>query len=324
MAGSPVYENWQTHRSGETSGTLFEFPLYSDSDGIPEMRSHLGPYQVLRSLREVPVLQDCPALILRITSHVWTEHGQTGSSIPDEFASLLSLLSGTRLAAGGNYTRRWGFNDDPLGQPIYTHDTLIVPKSPLLMSYSVLPQLSKRRGLDQSLLRGFPDLSASQSLVVTKAARLYQTALWYAETQQEYSWLMLVSAIETAAAFWQRHRLSPEEQLGELRPTLRDLLLSAGGKELLEAAAAELADYMGATRKFVSFVTNFAPEHIAGMEQPERALREIYAARSKALHSGVAIPRKLPLTLEGFEQVTRDSLIHWWKSLGSAEARKAD
>jgi hypothetical protein len=89
MTGSPVYENWKSHWQGAESDVIFEFPLYSDADAIQELRNGLGPYKILRSLREVPTLQDCPALILRITRHSWFQHEQTLDTIPDEFASLL-------------------------------------------------------------------------------------------------------------------------------------------------------------------------------------------------------------------------------------------
>ncbi len=327
MTGSPVYENWQAHIRGGGEDVVFEFPLYSDMDAIPEVRGELGPYQILHSGREVPSLQDCPALILRIIRHEWPRHEQAGDSIPEEFASLLSLLSGTRLAAGSNYTRRFGFDDDPLGQPIFTHETMVVPKPTLFAS--VLPQVATRRGIDVLLLQSLPKLSSAESLIVAKAARLYRVALWYSESQQEFSWLMFVSALETAAGFWQKGRLSPEEQLSEMRPKLHELLLSAGGQELLQAASKELADYMGATRKFVMFVSTFAPELVSKLDEPDKTLRAVYSARSKALHSGVAIPDDLPMTLSDFEAITRNSLIAWWKSrvsvtLSEEKARRAD
>jgi len=194
MTGSPVYENWHAHRLGQQSDVIFEFPLYSDSDSIPEIRNELGPYQVLQSRREVPILQDCPSLILRVIRHGWARHEQTGEKIPDEFASLLSLLSGTRLAAGSNYTRRFGFDDDPLGQPIFSHETLVVPR-PTMWS-SNLPHVTERRGIELPLLRTFPDLSPTQSLVVAKAARLVRDDA-YEEMGAAYQ-CVLTAALDAA------------------------------------------------------------------------------------------------------------------------------
>jgi hypothetical protein len=315
VTGSPVYENWRAHCRGDASEVIFEFPLYSDTDAIQKSETISDLIKSFAPCAKRASLQDCPALILRINRHTWPRHEQTGEGIPDEFASLLSLLSGTRLAAGSNYSRRFGFDHDPLGQPVFTHETLVVPKP--AMSAVALPHIAARRGFELPLLRSFPDFSPSESLVITKAARLYRTALWYSDSQGEYTWLMLVSAIETAAAFWQKGRISPEDQLGKMRPKLRELLLSAGGQELLQAAAKELADYMGATRKFVDFVTTFSPESVAQMDRPEKVLREVYSARSKALHSGAAIPDDLPITLADFEVVARDALVGWWKTLST-------
>jgi hypothetical protein len=313
MSGSPVFENWIAAGNRQPGEVMFEFPIYSDADGVPEIRDGLGPYQVLRSLREVPSLQDCPSLILRVVRNTWSAHTQTGERIPDEFTSLLSLLSGTRLAASWNYSRRFGFDGDPLGQPIFSHETLVVPKPAL--GGENLPQVVRRGGISLALLQSFPRLTPEESLVITNAARLYRMALWYSAAQPEFTWLMLVSALETAAAFWQRRRLSPEEQLAEMRPNLRELLIASGGEELLRAAARELADYMGATRKFVGFVKTFSSIAKIQTEDGEKILRVIYGARSKALHSGIAIPPKLPLSLASFEIVCRNALLKWWNSL---------
>jgi hypothetical protein len=243
---------------------------------------------------------------LRVVYYGWNVR-----QIPDEFASLLSLLSGTRLAAGENYIRRFDFDGDPLGEPIFTHETLVVPKRWYGES---IGHLAERRGIELPLLQALPYLSPVETLTLAKAARLYRIALWYSASQEEYTWLMLVSALETAAAYWQKSRVSPEEQLQELRPRLRELLLSAGGVELLKDASAELADYMGATRKFITFVSTFLPD-VATSINKLKDLREVYGARSRALHSGTPIPTDLAMSLSDFEVVTRGALIGWWRSM---------
>ena len=311
MTGSPAYENWVTHRRNPATDVIFEFPVYSDSDGVPAVRTGLGPYEILRTKREVPTLVDCPSLLLRVKRHVWPGAERTGDEIPDELASLLSLLSGSRLAAAANYSRRFGFDDDPLGEPIHTHETLVVPKPTL--GAAVLPHVLTRRSWDPAPLLAYLELTPAESLAVAKAARLYRQALWYAEAQPEFCWLMLVSAAETAAGFWQKSHLAPEEQLQELRPQLATILLEAGGRDLLERASTELADYMGATRKFTGFIMRFGD--VAGEEPSvERAVKAVYGARSKALHSGAPIPASMPMSIEKFENLVRCALLGWWSN----------
>ena len=149
---SPVYENWKAHLREPPEKVIFEFPIYSDADGVPSIRSGLGPYEVIGTKREVPELINCPALVLRIRPHLWPDSELTGGYILDELASLLSLLSGTRLCAANNYSRRFHFyDDDPLGEPIYTHETAFVPKS--ILGGSLLPQLLTRGIGTSHLLR---------------------------------------------------------------------------------------------------------------------------------------------------------------------------
>lgn len=318
MTGSPVYENWKAYAADAESDVVFEFPLYSDTDGVHDIRSELGPYEVLRTLREVPTLQDCPSLILRVTRHKWLHNDQLGGGIPEEMASLLSLLSGTRLAAGGNYIRRFGFDGDPLGQPIFSGPAVVVPRP--TMSRINLPHVTERRGLDESLLRGLPNIGPEQSLVLAKSARLYRQALWYSDAQPEFTWLMLVSAVETAAGFWKKGRLSPEEQLRELRPNLAKLLLDTGGENLLQAVSRELADYMGATRKFIEFLSYYSLDLDRLNSRADKTLKDlrfVYGARSKALHAGTAIPDRMPIDLADFEKIARSALLGWWGDLTS-------
>jgi len=317
MSGSAVFENWKAHLNGVETDVIFEFPAYSDTDGVAEVRSDFGPYEVLSAMREIPALTDCPSVILRIRRHVWPSGDHAAGDIPSELVALLSLLSGTRLASATNYSRRFGFNGDPLGEPIHSHQAVVVPKP--IMTAPVLPHVLKRRIHDLTLIKRFIELSEEQSVMVAKASRLYQQALWYAEAQPEFCWLMLVSAVEVAAGAWRKGRLPPEDQLRELRPKVADMLLAAGGQDLLTGVAKEFADYMGATRKFVQFLTRFS-DPADQDERWEKSLKFIYGARSKALHSGAAIPQVMPLALERFERIVQASLVRWWKELPGASS----
>ena len=125
---------------------------------------------------------------------------------------------------------------------------------------------------------------------------------------------MLVSAIETAAGFWRKEKLPPAEQVRELRPKLAAILVEAGGEDLLLRASVEPADYMGATRKFVDFITQFASPN-EELNEFQKALKVIYRARSQALHSGTPVPASMPMSIAAFEAIVRNALLGWWRGL---------
>jgi hypothetical protein len=136
-----------------------------------------------------------------------------------------------------------------------------------------------------------------------RAARLYQDAIWIAEAEPALSWLLLVSALETAADRWRQSTLSTAERLRDSKP---DLVATSEARcpELLPLFADGFADSLGATRKFVDFILNFLPPppgqrpheayRVAWSPEPLKAsLRKIYDHRSKALHTGIPFPAPL-------------------------------
>ena len=85
------------------------------------------------------------------------------------------------------------------------------------------------------------------------------------------------------------------------RPELARILQEAGGDELLESVARQIAPYMGATRRFIDFMTTFLPDpptHRTGREHElsweetdlKAVFKKIYEYRSRALHSGIPFP----------------------------------
>ena len=136
-----------------------------------------------------------------------------------------------------------------------------------------------------------------------QSARMYQQALWVAESEPSFAWLLLVSAVECAANRWDRHRGSPAERLREAKPKIGSII-DDHCPDQLDAIAAELADTFGATRKFRDFILQFLPEppirrppHGLVLEWTDEALRPlintIYRHRSNALHAGIPFPASL-------------------------------
>jgi len=144
------------------------------------------------------------------------------------------------------------------------------------------------------------DRSAEQTNALIKAARQYQQAIWIADSDPSLAWLMLVSAIETAASEWSSDS-SPVEKLEIAFPKLVKLIAESKSPDLLAPVAEILKQLTGSTKRFVSFIKAFVPLPPAGRPQPylqfsfapddlQKAVKLIYGHRSKSLHSGTAFP----------------------------------
>jgi hypothetical protein len=147
----------------------------------------------------------------------------------------------------------------------------------------------------------FPKLSPDDAGALIRSARLYQDAVWIAESEPELSWIMLVSAVENAAESWCKSKATAVERLETSKPELVKLLKDAGGKELVLKVAKEIVDCLGATKKFINFILEFIPEqpkkrpsinaqHSWEHKDIEKSMRIIYGHRSKTLHGGVKFP----------------------------------
>jgi hypothetical protein len=133
-----------------------------------------------------------------------------------------------------------------------------------------------------------------------KSARSYQQALWIADTTPETAWLLLVSAIEIAAGFWDSDRMSAVEKLERSKPGLVAILRNTSDAELVAKVSEELQPLTGPTGKFISFCTTFKPDppatrpSIGQFDFANRSYKDamatIYDHRSKALHDGIPFP----------------------------------
>jgi hypothetical protein len=156
-------------------------------------------------------------------------------------------------------------------------------------------------------------LSASAAIALVKAARLYQEALWLVETETPLSWLLMVSAVETAANQWRCQKEAPAERLKDSKPVLYRYL-EVIGTDVLAAVAKEIAEVLGATSKFIGFVLEFLPPPPSARPPVgfrcswsetaiRKAMRLIYDHRSRALHDGRPFPLpmcEIPFTLPGW------------------------
>ncbi len=318
------FANWLAFVQGADAKEKWEYPLFSDAHLTGELGTDLGPYQVFNTIAGASHRDGVPSAVLRAAWHLPQDapkmeqtnttryHG--GTEI-DEITALLALELGIR-AMSGPPTRWFHSGGDPLGRPV-AFEHLISGNPSLTVSGSPsIPSLCRTVSLnDVQLLRDLPGIDPVASNPLVKAARLYQQAIWLADGDANLCWLLLVSAVETAANHWRRGTETPLERIRASRPSLESMLITAGGEQLLLAVASEIAPYMGSTKKFVDFLWAHRPEppgprppEWASLDWTERGLRDaltrVYQHRSKALHGGTPFPgpmsRILRVTNEGW------------------------
>jgi hypothetical protein len=309
--GAFAYDNWKAALSGAPERSVFEHPLFSDAHFsiVKDMKTEFGPY-LLYNTQSRGISASVPSFILRIKYYLDSEIPDLnktdtsrfhGGGIEDEVAALVSLSLRVRLKAGGLTRLFLTGGSDPKGQPFVPHED-----DPALFKrrniYPILPHVVGKHDVSESkLVDRFTDLNPVESTALVRAARLYQEALWIAEFDPKSSWLLLVSAVETAANHWRAANERAIERLRTSRPELAKLLVKVGGQEHLSQVADMIADYMGATRKFLDFLIEFMPD--APVPRPrdhdqhswestvlKKSLKTIYTWRSRALHGGTPIP----------------------------------
>jgi hypothetical protein len=301
---------------GAVPSQISEYSLYTDSRLIGEWSSPNSPHRFINLIpfpHEAGKIQE--AVTLRIS---WVVDGKRefskstdttsyhGGWATDELAALASLRLGIRLMAGGE-TRIFGaYSNDPLGTPISSRKGK--PDIFIRENRLILPSAFQESDL-QSLeaIDSLRNVSESQFIALVRSARQFQNAIWIAESEPELAWLILVSAIETAACEWASslpERSSAVDTLRHVKPDFSRQLLESGGEETVEIVANQFADTLQATKKFLNFCMEFLPEPpekrpAAHAQIPwdrkgvKKILDKIYAYRSFALHAGVPFPSPL-------------------------------
>lgn len=307
--GPRMWANWQAKRAGAPLRGMFELKLFTDAWIIAEA-SH-GPYAFLNTVPHTVRGQRfdlTPSIALRVEQYlspdlsdmsVTSDEHYHGGWLYDEVAALASLVLGARIVAGP-VDREFGYDPDPLGKPC-AHALALLPALPVRTEAPQIPWLFEQRDLrDLALFETVADLDSAAAVTLIKSARLFQQALWVCDTTPETAWLLLVSAVETAAAYWNAKTMTPVERLTRSYPKLVALLETKESEDLLEGVASELAPLIAATGKFLGFCTTFRP---APPEQRARfgrmdfepapfklAITKVYHYRSRALHGGIPFP----------------------------------
>ena len=314
--GNLSYWNMRKFREGMAAGQISEYTLYSDSRIIGEYCRPTSPYRFINLIPfhyEPGEIRE--ALTLRISWVINAERkfgtstdrtSYHGGWASDELAALASLRLGIRLKAGGE-TRIFGaYSEDPLGTPIASREGK--PDLLLRSQRLVLPSVFNESNLESlqaiDLLR---NVSESQFTALVRSARQFQSAIWIAESEPELAWLLLVSAIETAANEWSSTldtNTSPQDMLIEIKPEFSEQIIESGGAKTHAIVADELTRTLRATKKFLDFCIEFLPQ--PPKQRPplgaqiswdkkhlKKILNKIYNYRSLALHEGIPFPAPL-------------------------------
>jgi hypothetical protein len=273
--GPASWINWRAFEAGSSSLGAIEAGCYTDAHVTDEVRRGLGPIQVLNT---VPAYEELGrpnmSIVLRIEAHDpgpdlgridWSKTAvgpYTGASVEQELAALLSLALGIRCRSGGVTRDFEAGKADPRGTPREFGNVRPYLPPPRHPGAPVLPDIARTINLTEAceLLVRFPAAGPKKAVALVRAARLYEQAVWIAEIDPELSWLLLVSAIESAAA-----HAFPQD---------------------------------GPRRRFVRFVDTFRPRPPSPRHPFDRLdwsqmaghAEQIYRWRSAALHEGIPFP----------------------------------
>lgn len=131
-----------------------------------------------------------------------------------------------------------------------------------------------------------------------RAAKLYSNVLWLSESDPESAWILLVSAIETAANCWKKSKYNKIALFMEQHHDLAKKIKNHCGDSVLKSVATIVN--LTATKKFIEFIKHFNGKPRkdrtiprvgkANWNEFDSILKKIYDLRSLALHTGQPFP----------------------------------
>jgi len=318
MIGPISFENWKEFNNKSPCKNYFKYHLYSDAKLIGKIDFELGPYKLLKSKPITDTYSFATVLDLNIGNYLKIKLPDDlpkksefdryhGGTLCDEIAALLSLCFGIRLKAGSSI----GLSPcTDYAVPHFEATGIGVNKRrPIMLEPShgllILPKvIGKHRTKNINLIMTLSQISPKDASSLIRAARLYQDAIWIAESQPELSWLMLVSAIEIAANRWFKGKLSSVDLLKYFEENFVKDLSDKGGEEIVKLVADKLYDTMKVKKKFIEYIIKHkvrhpqkrpAAKHQVSWKKKdiEQSLEILYDLRSKALHEGIPFPKPM-------------------------------
>lgn len=239
----------------------------------------------------------------------------TSLSLHEEITAFLSLILGIRLKVGTEYRV---FLSKNMGQKNYfgeiQNNNPQKNPPPLRMCYSnpTIPYTIRFKTPEPIDLyqtkEYFSHLLTMNDektyIALIRSARLYSNALWICESDPENAWLLLVSAIETAAEAWKKDKNDQIKLLESEQKELYDAINAIGQSKIKEDVMQKVASALNlkAEKKFVAFITTFhkKPENkcqndyrMINWNNYETIIKKIYELRSKVLHTGQPFPEEM-------------------------------
>jgi len=318
----PSYDNWLAFLSGRPLLRSYECILHTDARVSGEVFDGIGPYQFLNLVSaEQEKNRVHASIVLRVNIHIEFDVPKTfpkkseqaryhGGNLDDEIAALSSLTCGVRFKAGAPI-RRFDRNDDPKGRPI----AWSVRPTPTLLSNSygsVLPNVKGFHAIDEiGILDKFPKLTSRQAIALIRVARLYQDALWLADSDPSLTWLLLTSAIETAANEWCSSSDYPIERLRISKPEFAQIDWTKDGFQkvfrlIYHYRSKALHDGMPFPAPMCEF-----PVQMKGW----KAYSEKLLGLATYSLNGIWLAKDTPILLNTFEYIVRCAIKKWWLSM---------
>ncbi|WP_336998438.1 hypothetical protein [Leclercia sp. M50] len=301
------FRNLKLLAEGSPKLSIVEFLIYSDSRFSDQVLTEQG-YSFLNMLA---FSEDtiAPTLTVRVdwavdinkTIFSGTEPHTSdfhGGWFTDEIGALISLKLGIRAHAG-SISRDFNCHSPTYGQPRSETN----PPPPILSNGKslVVPSCRKRIAISNlDKINTIHNLNEMDFNYLIKAARSFQDSLWICESSPNLSWLLLVSALETAAQQWDQSKITNIQRLKEAKPELMSTLESDAYRDLIPLIAEEFSSTLGAAKKFRDFCVHFLPDE--PNDRPEHGkidwkkknlrniFNKIYELRSLALHTGQPFP----------------------------------
>jgi hypothetical protein len=311
--GTDAWRNWNAFNEKNPETEDADDELYSDRHFVGGPSTH-GPYSlaiIIGHGRPETTPRVRPAVRLRVGVHAnlipdiliggklapANSDAYHGGNISDEIAALASLTLGVRLRVAGT-SRLSGIHEQGQEhQPIYLEVAPLA--NPGRPGREYIPAaLHRPAHLDQlSRLDSLPHLDEEAHVELIRAARAYAAGLWWSNEDQNLAWLQLVTAVEIAANHRRKVQATPQELVEDLWPELWSAMQPADDAVRAEVSR-QVAPQIRATRKFIDFLTEFAPEppelrppfgELDWAKMAQHA-RLIYGHRSTALHGGKPFP----------------------------------
>ena len=292
--------------------SVVEHPFYTDSKILGERNRSDEPYKFINHLVYSEEGEVSDAIILRVFWYLKSDqffevdtnyNNYHGGWITDELAALLSLKFGIRVKAGQLSRIYKADYDTDFGSPRSVGRSKPYLNMPILGP--VLPSVVRTVNITDFNMRALIfGLDEEQFVALVRSAKMYQNALWVAESEPELAWLLLVSSLETAANCWMKLSTSNLKRLETSKNKLFTMLSEKLDQESLSFVADEIAPTLGATNKFIKFCIHYFPQppeerppEWAQVEWTEKnfkkILNKVYSYRSKALHGGIPFPEPM-------------------------------